>query len=116
HTHAVCAYTSIYSSHIPTSGLYPLSLHDALPIWYLSQSLRQSARQMPAESAGNYRSILKKDRNFCDGGTYERGMSDLQSTTGIRSEEHTSELQSRFDVVCRLLLEKINSPHALSNL
>src|SRR5699024_12229795 len=27
-------------------------------------------------------------------------------TPGIRSEEHTSELQSRFDLVCRLLLEK----------
>src|SRR5437868_7814009 len=27
---------------------------------------------------------------------------------GSRSEEHTSELQSRFDLVCRLLLEKIN--------
>src|SRR5690349_22274120 len=27
-------------------------------------------------------------------------------TTGIRSEEHTSELQSRRDLVCRLLLEK----------
>src|SRR5207249_8681098 len=27
-----------------------------------------------------------------------------------RSEEHTSELQSRFDLVCRLLLEKINHP------
>src|SRR5699024_11474953 len=26
--------------------------------------------------------------------------------TGVRSEEHTSELQSRFDLVCRLLLEK----------
>src|SRR5699024_11629884 len=29
-------------------------------------------------------------------------------TTGYRSEEHTSELQSRFDLVCRLLLEKKN--------
>src|SRR5207249_10416999 len=28
-----------------------------------------------------------------------------------RSEEHTSELQSRFDLVCRLLLEKKNKPH-----
>src|SRR5699024_145995 len=28
-----------------------------------------------------------------------------------RSEEHTSELQSRFDLVCRLLLEKKNRPH-----
>src|SRR5699024_11590967 len=30
------------------------------------------------------------------------------SVTYIRSEEHTSELQSRFDLVCRLLLEKKN--------
>src|SRR5699024_11276860 len=31
-----------------------------------------------------------------------------QGTDGDRSEEHTSELQSRFDLVCRLLLEKKN--------
>src|SRR5437868_11007007 len=30
----------------------------------------------------------------------------LRSSPGGRSEEHTSELQSRFDLVCRLLLEK----------
>src|SRR5437868_7163227 len=30
-----------------------------------------------------------------------------------RSEEHTSELQSRFDLVCRLLLEKKNTTHTL---
>src|SRR5699024_11762344 len=29
----------------------------------------------------------------------------------LRSEEHTSELQSRFDLVCRLLLEKKNEKH-----
>src|SRR5699024_11697227 len=38
---------------------------------------------------------------------------DIRITTGapnifVRSEEHTSELQSRFDLVCRLLLEKTN--------
>src|SRR5438067_4882629 len=32
-----------------------------------------------------------------------------------RSEEHTSELQSRFDLVCRLLLEKKNTPAARSS-
>src|SRR5207249_1962732 len=32
----------------------------------------------------------------------------LLLTAAIRSEEHTSELQSRFDLVCRLLLEKKN--------
>src|SRR5438067_4394157 len=31
---------------------------------------------------------------------------DLAGATAVRSEEHTSELQSRFDLVCRLLLEK----------
>src|SRR5437868_11379594 len=31
---------------------------------------------------------------------------------GCRSEEHTSELQSRFDLVCRLLLEKKKHPRA----
>src|SRR5699024_11457395 len=38
----------------------------------------------------------------------------LFNTSNIRSEEHTSELQSRFDLVCRLLLEKKNTqtqPH-----
>src|SRR5271167_5230585 len=30
----------------------------------------------------------------------------LPSTSAVRSEEHTSELQSRFELVCRLLLEK----------
>src|SRR5437868_12280728 len=38
-------------------------------------------------------------------------VSDATRATGsaqIRSEEHTSELQSRFDLVCRLLLEKKN--------
>src|SRR5699024_11343900 len=33
-----------------------------------------------------------------------------------RSEEHTSELQSRFDLVCRLLLEKKNNPNKLNNI
>src|SRR5699024_12853944 len=49
-------------------------------------------------------------------GQYEKKVS-LSSWTHwkhlekIRSEEHTSELQSRFDLVCRLLLEKKNTVH-----
>src|SRR5207249_6024825 len=34
------------------------------------------------------------------------------SSSALRSEEHTSELQSRFDLVCRLLLEKKKKTHA----
>src|SRR5438067_10560591 len=36
----------------------------------------------------------------------EEGVLELASHYPMRSEEHTSELQSRFDLVCRLLLEK----------
>src|SRR5699024_12702753 len=39
------------------------------------------------------------------------GRADLTHPTG-RSEEHTSELQSRFDLVCRLLLEKKKNNYA----
>src|SRR5699024_11488112 len=35
-----------------------------------------------------------------------QGSNDIPSGQVTRSEEHTSELQSRFDLVCRLLLEK----------
>src|SRR5699024_12648481 len=38
--------------------------------------------------------------------TNGKGTHYLPPTTVLRSEEHTSELQSRFDLVCRLLLEK----------
>src|SRR5699024_9300782 len=43
-------------------------------------------------------------------------VSDVIASINVRSEEHTSELQSRFDLVCRLLLEKKNkSSHPLSS-
>src|SRR6266576_2324100 len=60
-----------------TTEIYTLSLHDALPISYRSRSQRQACRDPHRARA-----------------------------VGTRSEEHTSELQSRRDLVCRLLLEK----------
>src|SRR5256884_1453706 len=42
------------------------------------------------------------------------GSSSLIQNTPIRSEEHTSELQSRLHLVCRLLLEKKKSPAPLN--
>src|SRR5699024_11670139 len=39
---------------------------------------------------------------------FDQGKQKLQEW--FRSEEHTSELQSRFDIVCRILLEKKNKP------
>src|SRR2546430_4281239 len=65
-----------------TTEIYTLSLHDALPI-----SIYQKHGMTPA-----------------DRGT---GFADWQYWQGVgRSEEHTSELQSQSNLVCRLLLEK----------
>src|SRR5438105_12829481 len=72
----------------PTTGIYTLSLHDALPI---------SRRRRP----GVARSAAAPGPARHPGG--------LRRRSG-RSEEHTSELQSRVDLVCRLLLEKKNRP------
>src|SRR5437867_6348532 len=67
----------------PTTATYTLSLHDALPI---------SALSIPAWATTRARASRRSIRRA----TRFRG----------RSEEHTSELQSPYDLVCRLLLEK----------
>src|SRR5262249_61840272 len=67
-----------------TTEIYTLSLHDALPI-YLT---RGSEAQLPEEHEG----VDDDDRHHHPGPG--------------RSEEHTSELQSLTNLVCRLLLEK----------
>src|SRR5438309_5706271 len=81
----------------PPPLLYPLSLHDALPI---CAALRPAGRPLPAVRQRRHRpraAALPKMR------AGPRLLLDLH-----RSEEHTSELQSQFHLVCRLLLEKKN--------
>src|SRR5437660_9250827 len=65
-----------------TTEIYTLSLHDALPIWSVVV-VRGSSGAV----------------SVCSGMC-------MASTIRSRSEEHTSELQSRGHLVCRLLLEK----------
>src|SRR5207247_10088669 len=64
-----------------TTEIYTLSLHDALPI--------SSVRTIAGWSSVAWMTP-----------------SSLRAESASRSEEHTSELQSRVDLVCRLLLEK----------
>src|SRR3712207_8730756 len=76
-----------------TTEIYTLSLHDALPIFHparrqLGRAHRALDRPQPAHPVRQ----LRARRGLRDG----------------RSEEHTSELQSRQYLVCRLLLEKKN--------
>src|SRR5436190_17571907 len=73
----------------PTTEIYTLSLHDALPI-----SRRLGPQVAPAIHQ------IYEDNQSRDGTDRDAVKQDL------RSEEHTSELQSHSDLVCRLLLEK----------
>src|SRR3989442_10095676 len=82
-----------------TTEIYTLSLHDALPISDvpLTDGGRAAIRSMRLpKTCAEQRSGLDAAR--------ERTGDDAH--LGARSEEHTSELQSRPHLVCRLLLEK----------
>src|SRR2546422_9690061 len=77
-----------------TTEIYTLSLHDALPIY-------RDRGALPPGSASQARA----DTPFRgDGGARPTTVS--TPSWRLRSEEHTSELQSRLHLVCRLLLEK----------
>src|SRR2546428_5881594 len=79
-----------------TTEIYTLSLHDALPIWMES-----------GETV---------DEALCREVREETGLEvNIERLVGVRSEEHTSELQSRSDIVCRLLLEKKKKTKATSS-
>src|SRR5947209_14687490 len=70
---------SSFFNDTATTEIYTLSLHDALPIW--CRQITKLAAQLPP-------------------------LLPTRSPSFPRSEEHTSELQSRQYLVCRLLLEK----------
>src|SRR5699024_11452445 len=76
-----------------------LSLHDALPIC----STSSSAPRCSASTTGTRTCRWPPRRSSA---TRPTCPSPVTGGTPPRSEEHTSELQSRFDLVCRLLLEK----------
>src|SRR5699024_11586949 len=60
-------------------------------------------RQVVADEQG--RAVIKMDGHIAGAAPFA-GTGGNVDFAGLRSEEHTSELQSRFDLVCRLLLEK----------
>src|SRR3712207_8401713 len=81
-----------------TTEIYTLSLHDALPISGLSPSgvvLWVRACRDAGSAAGRLSRLLRA-----------AGVGRRHAADPARSEEHTSELQSRQYLVCRLLLEK----------
>src|SRR2546426_12284956 len=78
-----------------TTEIYTLSLHDALPI---SDTVRNRVEAAARAAAGCLDDLLPDNSIALEG----------DGVVGERSEEHTSELQSPCNLVCRLLLEKKN--------
>src|SRR5438132_13689276 len=90
------SYSFFFFHATATTDIYTLSLHDALPISRVHH--RGGADGLARRSA------------------QERVRARLRSRRGEpRSEEHTSELQSHSDLVCRLLLEKKKKSVILRN-
>src|SRR5207247_9834873 len=94
----------------PPHYIYTLSLHDALPIFnHFLERLDVAAAAVierdvkdPPGVPGGVDHCLAFDGVAGDGLLAEH----VQASRKRRSEEHTSELQSRVEIVCRLLLEK----------
>src|SRR5689334_23977638 len=92
--------------------IYTLSLHDALPIFGGAAEVRPGGDESPDAAAPRpvaapapltaVRDLRGRRR------THDLGRFILSLRPAGRSEEHTSELQSQFHLVCRLLLEKKN--------
>src|SRR5438067_7288121 len=107
------ALSCFFFNDTATPEIYTLSLHDALPIYSNRRGLPHvRIRGDLAAIRRGWRLFMVAEHILTGVEIRRRSRLDLsgkfrfsRSTTG-RSEEHTSELQSRFDLVCRLLLEK----------
>src|SRR5206468_12714695 len=105
-----------FSTHLADAGIYTLSLHDALPIstgqtgifiegWgtavdaVVADFIAGAAEELVLKAAPGADVVLVEGQGSINHPGYSPG------PRPARSEEHTSELQSRSDLVCRLLLE-----------
>src|SRR5690606_42096158 len=97
-------------TYAPTTEIYTLSLHDALPI-YISDTVRYNIVGTVIVLAVVIVSFVifiktKFGRHVWDKFKLKMPVLGPVISKVARSEEHTSELQSRENLVCRLLLEK----------
>src|SRR5690625_8029993 len=89
---------SLYTATLP-SFLYPFSLHDALPIYAIDENPFFAPNR---HIIGELEAFMDKLRKEGD----SIGARIEVVAQQVRSEEHTSELQSRGHLVCRLLPDK----------
>src|SRR5207237_7243852 len=102
---------SHYSHHPPE--ISTLSLHDALPIWRadhadLDADQHQDAEPYQHRARAHAELERKHERNEHRQRQKNHRERFHEAAEDQRSEEHTSELQSHLNLVCRLLLEKKN--------
>src|SRR5438093_8406060 len=106
---------SFFFNHTPTAYIYTLSLHDALPISHVARgrvelSLSLQLRQPPG---------IEVEFNEAFGAALNHALEQARArglvAGALRSEEHTSELQSLTNLVCRLLLEKKKTKEKTTN-
>src|SRR5690242_21077417 len=94
-------FLSFFFTDTPPPEIYTLSLHDALPIFTNEQAVSIDMSYYEIRStAGSLETATWTSLDDGEGGSSQ-----------ARSEEHTSELQSHVNLVCRLLLEKKKKKH-----
>src|SRR3712207_8465478 len=93
-----------------TTEIYTLSLHDALPIF---DTVPPTTAIEPIVEDG----VVRNAQPTILGADNKAAVAVMLDAARrlVRSEEHTSELQSRQYLVCRLLLEKKNKPNHFTN-
>src|SRR5699024_12406299 len=104
----VTSITTFMVTTTTTISSYTPSLHVALPIYYVAPSAPLSTEvSVPGiEIKDADESLLRLLIPGDDPGLVNIKLMGPDGEVAARSEEHTSELQSRFDLVCRLLLGK----------
>src|SRR5947208_15551061 len=99
----LCSSLVFFFNTPATTDIYTLSLHDALPISTRGESPRKDAGGFVLFRLGN---LAENDEPAGVVGGVAADTGWLVILRQVRSEEHTSELQSPDHLVCRLLLEK----------
>src|SRR3712207_7158467 len=93
-----------------TTEIYTLSLHDALPIYGAIDAGANRIRRAHRKTV--HRRIAERRHVLTGNDVLGQNQPIRLQNRHTRSEEHTSELQSRQYLVCRLLLEKKTTAHA----